>query len=99
MVRVTTDTWADVRGADLFSASARRIVDYLNAHTPMTDWSVSRIAGNEQVHLHVHDEGTTGTLQDEGQPVARGDESDDSVEEFLESGRQFGKVVLKVGDW
>lgn len=57
MVRVTTDTWADVRGDDLFSASAQRIVDYLNAHTPMSDWSVSRVAGNEQVHLHVHDEG------------------------------------------
>jgi diguanylate cyclase len=44
-------------GADLFSAAAQRIVDYLNAHTPLSDWSLSRVAGGEQVHLHVHDEG------------------------------------------
>ncbi len=50
-------TWAEVSGADLFSASAQRIVDYLNAHTPMSDWSVSRVTNGEQVHLHVHDEG------------------------------------------
>lgn len=43
-----------VTGADLFSASAQRIVDYLNQHTPITDWSVSRVAGGEQVHVHVH---------------------------------------------
>ncbi len=46
-----------VNGADLFKACAQRIVDYLNAHTPISDWSVSRVAGGEQVHLHVHDEG------------------------------------------
>lgn len=46
-----------LNGGDVFSASAQRIVDYLNAHTPLTDWSVSRVAGGEQVHLHVHDEG------------------------------------------
>lgn len=46
-----------VNGADMFSASAQRIVDYLNSHTPLSDWSVSRIAGGEQVHLHVHDAG------------------------------------------
>lgn len=46
-----------LNGADVFSASAQRVVDYLNAHTPLTDWSVSRIAGGEQVHLHVHGEG------------------------------------------
>lgn len=51
------NAWADVDGADHFSASAQRIVDYLNAHTPMSDWSVSRVAGGEQVHVHVHDEG------------------------------------------
>lgn len=45
-----------VNGADLFSSSAQRIVDYLNAHTPIPDWSVSRIAGGEQVHVHVHHE-------------------------------------------
>ncbi|MET0449588.1 MAG: sensor domain-containing diguanylate cyclase [Aeromicrobium sp.] len=45
-----------VNGADLFSTSAQRIVDYLNAHTPIPDWSVSRVAGGEQVHVHVHHE-------------------------------------------
>lgn len=44
----------DVNGADVFSASAQRIVDYLNEHTPLSDWSVSRVSGGEQVHLHVH---------------------------------------------
>ncbi len=51
------ETWAELNGADIFSASAQRIVDYLNAHSPMPDWSVSRVAGGEQVHVHVHDEG------------------------------------------
>ena len=46
-----------MNGADVFSASAQRIVDYLNSHTPISDWSVSRVTGGEQVHLHVHDEG------------------------------------------
>ncbi|QGG40321.1 diguanylate cyclase [Aeromicrobium yanjiei] len=46
----------DPTGALLFSASAQRIVDYLNAHTPIPDWSVSRVAGGEQVHVHVHPE-------------------------------------------
>lgn len=45
-----------VNGADLFSTSAQRIVDYLNAHTPIPDWSVSRVTGGEQVHVHVHNE-------------------------------------------
>lgn len=49
-----------VNGADVFSTSAQRIVDYLNAHTPLPDWSVSRVAGGEQVHLHVHHEGLIG---------------------------------------
>lgn len=51
------EAWAEIDGADHFSSSAQRIVDYLNAHTPMSDWSVSRVAGGEQVHVHVHDEG------------------------------------------
>jgi diguanylate cyclase len=46
-----------VNGADLFSRSAQRIVDYLNAHTSIPDWSVSRVAGGEQVHVHVHPDG------------------------------------------
>ena len=49
----TTDV---VNGADLFSTSAQRIVDYLNAHTAISDWSVSRVTGGEQVHVHVHHE-------------------------------------------
>jgi diguanylate cyclase (GGDEF)-like protein len=36
-----------------FMASAQRVVDYLNASTPLSDWSVSRVDGEEQVHLHV----------------------------------------------
>lgn len=36
-----------------FTDSAQRVVDYLNDRTPLTDWSVSRITGEEQVHLHV----------------------------------------------
>ncbi len=43
-------------GADAFSAAARAVVDYLNQNTPLSDWSVSRIAGGEQVHVHVHHE-------------------------------------------
>ena len=46
----------DVIGADHFSASAQRIVDYLNAHTAIPDWSVSRVSGGEQVHVHVHED-------------------------------------------
>lgn len=45
-----------VNGADEFSSSAQRILDYLNSHTPISDWSVSRVAAGEQVHLHVHHE-------------------------------------------
>ncbi|MET0951847.1 MAG: sensor domain-containing diguanylate cyclase [Aeromicrobium sp.] len=56
------NTHETVIGSDLFSASAQRIVDYLSAHTPLTDWSVSRVSGGEQVHVHVHPESflTTG---------------------------------------
>ena len=43
-------------GHDTFAAAAARVVDYLNEHTPLTDWSVTRVAGGEQVHLHVHGE-------------------------------------------
>ena len=43
-----------VSGAASFSASAERVVDYLNTHTPLTDWSVSRVANGEQIHVHVH---------------------------------------------
>jgi len=54
-----------VNGADLFSTSAQRIVDYLNAHTAIPDWSVSRVTGGEQVHIHVHHD----TLLDVGDRV------------------------------
>ena len=43
-------------GSDHFSQSARRVVDYLNQHTPLSDWSVSRVTGDEQVHVHMHEE-------------------------------------------
>lgn len=41
-----------VNGADTFSDSAERIIAYLKAHTPIPEWSVSRVAGGEQVHVH-----------------------------------------------
>ncbi|HWJ11919.1 MAG TPA: sensor domain-containing diguanylate cyclase [Nocardioides sp.] len=40
--------------ADAFADAARSVVDYLARCTPLRDWSVSRVAGGEQVHLHVH---------------------------------------------
>ena len=43
-----------VDGAAAFSEAARKVVDYLSHHTPLSDWSVSRVAGGEQVHVHVH---------------------------------------------
>lgn len=43
-------------GADLFTSSAQRVVDYLNRHTPLADWSVLRITGGEHVQLHVRGE-------------------------------------------
>lgn len=47
---------APTTGADLFTASAQSVVDYLNRHTPLADWSVTRVAGGEQVTVHVHGE-------------------------------------------
>jgi diguanylate cyclase (GGDEF)-like protein len=41
---------------ETFVASAERVVEYLRSHTCLTDWSVSRIDGGEQVHLHVSGE-------------------------------------------
>ncbi|WP_053382522.1 GGDEF domain-containing protein [Leucobacter celer] len=43
-----------LNGARLFTESSERVVAYLNLHTPLTDWSVSRVGGGDQVHLHVH---------------------------------------------
>ncbi|KQO42730.1 MULTISPECIES: GGDEF domain-containing protein [unclassified Aeromicrobium] len=40
-------------GSDTFSAVANRVVAYLRKHTPISDWSVNRVVGGEQVHLHV----------------------------------------------
>ncbi|MET0822195.1 MAG: sensor domain-containing diguanylate cyclase [Aeromicrobium sp.] len=42
-------------GADTFSTSAERVIAYLKAHTPIPEWSVSRVAGGEQVHVHTGD--------------------------------------------
>ncbi len=52
-------------GARLFTESARHIVDYLTQHTPLSTWSVSRIGGGEQVHVHV----AGGSLITTGQRV------------------------------
>ncbi|MGJ9421551.1 GGDEF domain-containing protein [Aeromicrobium sp. CF3.5] len=43
-------------GSDHFSESAQRVIEYLKTHTPLTDWSVSRVSGHEQVHVHVREE-------------------------------------------
>lgn len=40
-------------GSDTFSAVADRVVAHLRKHTPISDWSVNRVVGGEQVHLHV----------------------------------------------
>ncbi len=47
------DSLNRVSGAQLFSDSAERVVAYLRAHTPLTDWSVSRVTDGEQIHIHV----------------------------------------------
>lgn len=39
--------------SDGFAAVSARVVEYLREHTPMQDWSVNRVDGGEQVHLHV----------------------------------------------
>lgn len=41
-------------GAATFADAAQRVVEYLSRRTPLRDWSVSRVAGGEQVHVHVH---------------------------------------------
>ena len=43
-----------LNGAASFTQSAERVVAYLNEHTPLTDWSVSRVTNGEQIHVHVH---------------------------------------------
>lgn len=43
-----------LNGAVTFTQSAERVVAYLNEHTPLTDWSVSRVTNGEQIHVHVH---------------------------------------------
>ena len=53
-------------GATAFARAAHEVVDYLSRRTPLNDWSVSRIAGGEQVHLHVHHD----ELLDTGDRVA-----------------------------
>lgn len=48
-------------GATAFATAAREVVEYLSRRTPLSDWSVSRIAGGEQVHVHVHHDELIGT--------------------------------------
>ena len=50
---VTPET-SELNGAVSFTESAERVVSYLNEHTPLTDWSVSRVTNGEQIHVHVH---------------------------------------------
>ena len=47
-------TTVEVNGAQSFTESAERVVAYLNVHTPLTDWSVSRVTNGEQIHVHVY---------------------------------------------
>lgn len=51
----------DVAAPDSFTEAARRVVGYLARRTPLTNWSVSRVAGGEQVHVHVQGHGLIGT--------------------------------------
>lgn len=55
-VAVTIDGPAalELTGAESFTKSVERVVSYLNANTPLTDWSVSRVTRGEQIHVHVH---------------------------------------------
>ncbi|PCC34385.1 GGDEF domain-containing protein [Glutamicibacter sp. BW77] len=52
MTRVAEDT-QKFNGAQIFTDSSEQAIAYLKAHTPLTDWSVSRVIDGEQVHLHV----------------------------------------------
>ena len=45
-----------MNGSERFTACAQRVVDHLNAHTELGDWSVSRMTQGEQVLVHVHRE-------------------------------------------
>lgn len=49
-----SDSDGALNGAHSFTESAERVVAYLNRHTPLTDWSVSRVVQGEQIHVHVH---------------------------------------------
>jgi diguanylate cyclase (GGDEF)-like protein len=62
-------TQAPALGADLFTASARRVIDYLNTHTPLDAWSVTRVTGGEQVQVHVQGD----DIVERGQRVAWSD--------------------------
>lgn len=50
-------------GAATFAEAAQRVVEYLSRRTPLRDWSVSRVAGGEQVHVHVHHDAFLDTGQ------------------------------------
>ena len=47
--------------ADSFTTLSQQVVHYLRTHTPLSDWSVNRVAAGEQVHLHVEGEGLLAT--------------------------------------
>lgn len=52
MTRMAKDAQV-FNGAQIFTDSAEQAISYLKKHTPLTDWSVSRVIDGEQVHLHV----------------------------------------------
>ena len=47
--------------ADSFTTLSNQVVHYLRTHTPLSDWSVNRVAAGEQVHLHVEGDGLLNT--------------------------------------
>lgn len=51
----SADGQGSAGGAQLFSMSAERVISHLKTYTPITEWSVDRIAGGEQIHVHVAD--------------------------------------------
>ncbi|WP_083586727.1 GGDEF domain-containing protein [Glutamicibacter sp. 0426] len=64
MTRIAKDAQL-FNGAQIFTDSAEHAISYLKRHTPLTDWSVSRVIDGEQVHLHVQQ----GQLLKTGQRV------------------------------
>ena len=62
MMRIMEDMQA-FNGAQIFTESSEKAIAYLKMHTPLTDWSVSRVIDGEQVHLHVEQDQVLTTGQ------------------------------------